>query len=84
MSESRTYTVVCMLTVSVLIDFQGSGLDVLERVDGLQVLIGNVSCVISSIQASELVVVAPAEPPVINPEGNAAIIVSLRLLHSSC
>ena len=58
---------------------QGTGLDVFdtERVPGLQVLIGNVSCVITAIQSSYLSVIAPAEPSVINEDGNAIVIVRL-------
>ena len=64
-----------MLACWCIVFEQGTGLDVLdaERVPGLQVLIGNVSCVITAIQSSYLSVIAPAEPSVINEDGNENI-----------
>ena len=66
-----------MLACWCIVFEQGTGLDVFdaERVPGLQVLIGNVSCVITAIQSSYLSVIAPAEPSVINEDGNAIVIV---------
>ena len=65
----------CVVQAIIFSCLQGERLDLFLVVEGIQVLIGNISCVITDIQAGYIDVIAPAKPDIINEDGNSEILV---------